>query len=305
LVDQLRAFAADEIDDEAVTAVLGVPSFEVTAGLIGALIEGRADAALATIRSELAAGHDAAILYREVGRILRAMLHVTVDPELADSIPEANRRSIEPLLSTLGVDALTRMLGLWLDQEPMLRGAANRELALEVAALRLARWPTVRRLESWIAGGATPPVSEAPPTPRTDPVPDAGGGGSTAAPSETSEKPETMADALWRDHPRLAGAVSSARIECVDGVVRLIFGPGTEALARYAASDGCRAPLESVRRRIHPETASVDVVIEGGAQDTGETRDDLAVEVENDPGVRLALGVIGGEIVGVRPDRGE
>ena len=82
LVDQLRAFAADSIDDEAVAAVLGVPSFDVTAGLVEALAGGGVAEALRTIRGELAAGHDAAILYQEVGRMLRAMLHLAVDPAL-------------------------------------------------------------------------------------------------------------------------------------------------------------------------------------------------------------------------------
>ncbi|MEJ2582142.1 MAG: hypothetical protein P8127_11005, partial [Acidobacteriota bacterium] len=58
----------------------------------------------------------------------------------------------------LGENALGRMLGLWLDHEALLRGTGNREIALEVACLRLARWPSVRRVEDWLAGsGANDP----------------------------------------------------------------------------------------------------------------------------------------------------
>ena len=56
----------------------------------------------------------------------------------------------------IGGDGLGRMLGLWIEQEAMVRGAANRELALEVASLRLARWPSVRRVEEWLAGTVEP-----------------------------------------------------------------------------------------------------------------------------------------------------
>ncbi len=41
LLDQLRAFAADDVDDEAVASVLGVPPMEVTVQLVEALAAGR------------------------------------------------------------------------------------------------------------------------------------------------------------------------------------------------------------------------------------------------------------------------
>ncbi len=90
------------------------------------------------------------------------MLHLAVDPALepvSPTISAADRDAGRQL----GVDALTRMLGLWLEQEPMLRDAANRELALEVAALRLARWPSIQRVEQWLAGGQAPPAEGSPP----------------------------------------------------------------------------------------------------------------------------------------------
>jgi hypothetical protein len=56
------------------------------------------------------------------------------------------------LACSIGSEALGRMLGLWLEQESLVRSADNRELALEVASLRLARWPSVRLVEEWLAG---------------------------------------------------------------------------------------------------------------------------------------------------------
>lgn len=297
LVDQLRAFAADSIDDTAVAAVLGVPPFEVTAGLVAALTDGRVAEALATIRSEVAAGHDAAIIYQEVGRMLRALLHLALDPGLESTLTDDQRGTIEGAASALGAEALTRMLGLWLEQEPMLRDAANRELALEVAALRLARWPAVQRVEQWLAGGDGPPAGGEP-TPPTS-VESPGGG-----PTPVSARPQTLAEALWTDDPRLAGAVESARVTREDGLVTVTFGPDARASARYAGSKAVRRALEDACEEVYPGVAEIRVEVERTSSPSQDDSDELKDAVESDPGVALARKIIGGEIVAVRPDGG-
>ena len=297
LVDQLRAFAADSIDDEAVATVLGVPSFDVTAGLVEALAGGRVADALATIRSELAAGHDAAILYQEAGRMLRAMLHLAVDPAIDPALTEDLRTKLEPMATELGAEALTRMLGLWLEQEPLLRDATNRELALEVAALRLARWPAVRQVEQWLAGGEGPPTGGRPPSPQTTKKPE-------GSPPPVSAKPATRAGALWTDFPRLAGAVESARVSLDGGVVTVSFSAEAQALAKYAGSEAVRPALESAFRVVYPGASEIGVEVEAAEEQLGTTEDELMAEAENDPGVALARAIIGGQVVAVRPDGG-
>ncbi len=152
LLDQLRAFAADDVDDAAVASVLGVPPIEITARLVEALASGGVADGLALVREQLAEGQDASVLYREVGRVLRSALHLAVDPELAPLMSEDHHALLTNLASSIGSEALGRMLGLWLEQESLVRSADNRELALEVASLRLARWPSVRLVEEWLAG---------------------------------------------------------------------------------------------------------------------------------------------------------
>ncbi len=297
LVDQLRAFAADSIDDEAVAAVLGVPSFDVTAGLVEALAGGRVAEALKTIRGELATGHDAAILYQEVGRMLRAMLHLAVDPALNLALTDDLRSRIEPLASELGADALTRMLGLWLEQEPLLRDAANRELALEVASLRLARWPAIKRVEQWLASGEGPPTGGSPPAPPTSKKP-------AGNPPPVSARPATLAEALWAESPRLAGAVESARVISDDKVVTVSFSADAQALAKYAGSTAVRSTLEEACEAVYPGADKINVEVENGPDRAEESESGLMAAVESDPGVVLARAIIGGEIVAVRPDGG-
>lgn len=299
LVDQLRAFAADEIDDDAVVAVLGVPPFDVTATLVEELSRGEVAAALATIRSELAAGHDAATLYREVGRLLRAMLHLAVDPALEPGLTDDQRERIAEPAAELGTDALTRMLGLWLEQEPLIRDAGNRELALEVAALRLSRWPSIRRVEQWLAGGEVPGAGGSSPA-----APERGTGAAGGATPTAGARPATVAEALWDEHPRLAGAVESAEVVRDGDVVVLRFSADAEALARYAGSDAARRPLRDACRAVFGDCSDVRIEVEPvePAADNGAAG--LRAEVDADPAVAMVRRVIGGEIVAVRRNGG-
>jgi DNA polymerase-3 subunit gamma/tau len=190
LLDQLRAFASDDVDDEAVASVLGVPPMEVTVQLVEALGAGRIADGLALVRNQLAGGQDASVLYREIGRALRAALYLAVDPALAPTVSEAHRQLLLGIAESRGADPLGRMLGLWLEQEALVRGAANRELALEVATLRLARWPSVQRVEEWLAdsgsdlpgsGNAGPSSGAGPKKSSTGPAAASGGTSATAA----------------------------------------------------------------------------------------------------------------------------
>jgi DNA polymerase-3 subunit gamma/tau len=214
LLDQLRAFAADNVDDEAVAVVLGVPPMEVTVRLVEKLAEGRVADGLSLVRDQLAAGQDASVLYHEVGRILRAALYMAVDPELAPPMSKAHRELLAQFANGLGGDSLGRMLGLWIEQEAVVRGAANRELALEVAALRLARWPSVRQVEEWLAGPGTVesgsgPSGSSPPTGTTrssqsSPAASGGGapneaGGDTSPTEGATEKDASLAEEAGSD----------------------------------------------------------------------------------------------------------
>jgi DNA polymerase-3 subunit gamma/tau len=218
LLDQLRAFAADDVDDESVAAVLGVPAMEVTAQLVGDLVEGRIADALGLLRDQLARGQDASVLYREVGRALRATLYLAVAPELGPAISDAHRALLEPIAGAQGADPLSRMLGVWLEQESLVRDAGNRELALEVAALRLARWPSVRAVEEWLSGpGSVVPTggrgsapSEAPQDGGAEPRGSQASGGNEA--STAPARPENDRKKLFEEAGTDPGVVLATRI---------------------------------------------------------------------------------------------
>jgi hypothetical protein len=129
-------------------------------------------------------------------------VYLAVDSDLAPVMSDEHRSLLENVAQSVGSDALGRMLGLWLEQESLVRGAGNRELALEVASLRLARWPSVQRVEEWLAGDGAidggpssgPGRAGSPPTGDTPPTSQAGsdtGKGASTKGAETDRGEET------------------------------------------------------------------------------------------------------------------
>jgi len=307
LLDQLRAFAEDRIDDDAVATVLGVPRFEIVMELVATLADGRAGDALEIIRGVLSGGHDATVLFQEVGRVLRWLAHLAADPGFEPALNDDQIARLSEFAGHLGADALIRMLGLWLDQESMVRDAANRELAVEVAALRLTRWPTVQRLEQMLArdagvahpsGGLPPASGQAAPVaggPAT--APETGGGPPSSARSR-------LARPLWDDSPQLAGAVESAEVRLEGSAVILRFPASAQPLARFVSSEDARQRLMAACQSVFGS----DKVLRMEGPEGSEAEPDgpalLEKEAHEDPGVQLAKRILGGEIVAVRPDRG-
>jgi DNA polymerase-3 subunit gamma/tau len=275
LVDQLRAFSGDAVDEDAVATVLGVPRFEQMTRLVEALASGRTADGLAVLRDELRSGHDATALYHEAGRVLRSLLHLAIDPTLVGELTEEQRAELSPLALSIEVTPLTRMVGLWLEHETLLRNAANRELALEVACLRLSRWPAVREIESLIA--------------------DRSPGGAEPGPGPGSRRP--------------AGATGSSRTSAAAPVRR---PPATTATPRRAAEPAApstattpEAPLVSEAPEAvesAPSDGAPTPVADAPDRPDGDDATTPEAMADADPGLALAIQVLGGELVSIRPD---
>ena len=309
LLDQLRAFSGDRIDADATASVLGVPRFEQTLVVIGALSEGNASDALRALADELAAGRDATVLFHELGRTLRTLLHQALGTELESLSPD-HAAIARPLAERLGTDALTRMLSLWIDQEPLLLSTRHRELALEVAALRLSRWPSVQRIEAFLAGGeVNPPTAASGGGPTTTPSSETGGPTSSAAGNQAdveaaanSNHPPGSPGAVLartltdRRLHRLSAAVDHAQCEVGDdGTLFLSFSPEDRALAEHAR--GAHAQL------VGAATQALDVqAVELTVPDEPTRPDDELLQLATgDPDVGLVQRIIGGEIESVSP----
>jgi DNA polymerase-3 subunit gamma/tau len=304
LLDQLRAFASDHIDEEAVGSVLGVPRFEQVAELVAHLVEGRAAEGMAILKDQLKSGHDATVIFQETGRFLSTLLQVAVEPSQIDDLERKQLELVEGLASRLGLTGLTRMLGLWVEQERLLRDAANRELALQVACLRLGRWPAVRQMEALLEGSEPPPsVDDGKRRGRGVSGPPKAVKKACDARCQISPNEALRAD-LWEHAPQLAGAMENAAVEQHGENLVIRLSERNQQLATFLDSPQSHERLLDVGRRHFPRVARVCVEAEQSVH-TPSVTTDLQHEAENDPTVALVQQILGGEIVHVEADRDE
>ncbi len=297
MIDQMRGFSADSIDADAVAEVLGVPRFEVVIDLISALAGGDGMTGLGMLRSELRAGHDAWVLYQEVGRVLRVVLHLAVNADVAEDLPDEQHQQALEVAENLGAAAVTRMAGLWLEHEAMVGSADNRELALDVACMRLARWPAVQRVEALLAGEASPagggqgrlPGSQEPVVPT-----DSGAHGAASPGGRLSS-------ALWTGgRRRLAGVVEGSTVRLSDDEIVLIFSTQAKSLAVFAREN--IDELEASCREVFGPSFRLTIEVEGGGPPDQKDDDLLKQEALRDPGIILVQKVLGGNVISAAPD---
>jgi DNA polymerase-3 subunit gamma/tau len=301
LLDQLRAFSAGDVDEEAVATVLGVPPLEAMERLVRCLAAGDAGQALGLLRVELGAGRDPSVLYQETGRLLRNLIQLALTPDSDSEYTADQQASLAAFAADLGAGPLVRMLGLWVDHELLLKGSGNRELALEVACLRLARWPAVQRVEALLDGRVELPAATGGGGSEGSGSPSTGGGDSSSHPAGSPG--DRLVKGLWDDSPRVAGAVDVAAVRVAEDELVLSFAADHRSLARFLDRGEGRTALETAAARLLPAIARIRLEVAGLEVDRQDDRSPLEREAAADPGVALALSVIGGQIVDVRPDR--
>lgn len=297
MIDQMRGFSADAIDADAVAEVLGVPRFEVVVDLISALAGGDGTTGLGMLRSELRAGHDAWVLYQEVGRVLRLLLHLAVNADVAEDLPDEQRQQASEVAEALGAAALTRMAGLWLEHEALVGSADNRELALDVACLRMARWPAVQRVEALLAGKSPQAIGGQGQVSGPEGPVSTSGGGAHASASPGGR----LSSALWAGGcRRLVGAVEGAEVRLSGDEIVMAFPTQAKSLAVFAREN--REEFEVSCRQVFGPSARLTIEVEGGFAAADEGDDPLMRAALEDPGVVLVRKVLGGEVISAVPD---
>ena len=181
-LDQVIAFTGATITGDDVATVLGLVGRDLLLDIVEAVADENAPAAFAHAARAVEMGFDLRAVCRELSRVVRDLLVVSVDatrlndPEIAG---EGERERLKSLAARYSREDLLRAFDLLTKAEADIRGAAQPRYHLEMALLR---WIYLRKLtpiEDLIAGavGAAPerpaPSNRAsvaaPPRPAPDP----------------------------------------------------------------------------------------------------------------------------------------
>ena len=155
-LDQLIAFAADErITTESVATVLGLVSRDLLFNIMEAVADENPAAMFKLAGRAVEAGYDLRLLCRELARLNRDLLVVSIDKTRLDDpdiAPEGDRERLTQLASRFSREDLMRAFDLLTRAEGEIRAAAEPRYSLEMA---LVRWVHTRRLvplEDLLAG---------------------------------------------------------------------------------------------------------------------------------------------------------
>jgi DNA polymerase III subunit gamma/tau len=145
-LDQVVGFAGQTIDTESVSAVLGLVRRELVFSIVDAIAEENAPGIFELTAQAVDAGYDLRSVCRELTRVVRDLLVVSIDatrltdPEIA---AEGERDRLKALAGRFSREDFMRAFDVLAKADTELRGSAQPRFHLEMALLR---WLHLRKL---------------------------------------------------------------------------------------------------------------------------------------------------------------
>ena len=287
-LDQVIAFTGDTVTVDDVATVLGLVGRDLLLDAVQAVADEDAPAAFALTARAVEMGYDLRAVCRELSRVVRDLLVLSVDPSRItdpEIAGEGERDRVKALAARFSREDLLRAFDVLTKAETDIRAAAQPRHHLEMALLR---WIYLRKLvpiEDLIAGAGqarpTPRAEQAPPPrPTASPPPPPTRVGvelarpDLARPETSAAAPRSVKDALLNEIRRQKGSfynmvVAQARtIELNDDRIVFTFSPSQKWLADQVGQN--RAWLESIAQQASGRKFAVSGVVAEVAPPSGE-----------------------------------
>ena len=144
-LDQVLAFSGSTVSVDDVTTVLGLVGRDLLFDLIDAVADEDGPRAFALADRAVESGHDLKLVCRELTRVVRDIMMVTVDPERSGDgeLAEGERARLATLAGRFSREDLMRAFDLLAKTEQDIRLAAHPRYHFEMAMLK---WMHLRRL---------------------------------------------------------------------------------------------------------------------------------------------------------------
>ena len=144
-LDQVIAFAGQTMTEEDVATVLGLVGRDLLIDLIDAVVEEDGPNAFALADRAVESGHDLRLVCRELSRVVRDMMVLSVDPSRAGDgeLGEGERERLTALARRFSREDLMRAFDLLSKAEQEIRTAAHPRYYFEMVLLR---WMHLRKL---------------------------------------------------------------------------------------------------------------------------------------------------------------
>jgi DNA polymerase-3 subunit gamma/tau len=167
-LDQVIAFTGPALTTEDVSTVLGLVGRDLLLDAVQAVADEDAAAAFALTTRAVEAGYDLRAVCRELSRVVRDLLVLSVDPSrITDQeiAGEQERDRIQDLVGRFSREDLLRAFDVLTKAETDIRTASQPRHHLEMALLRWIYLRKITPIEDLIAGAATAPTASVPKPP--------------------------------------------------------------------------------------------------------------------------------------------
>jgi DNA polymerase-3 subunit gamma/tau len=337
LLDQLATFGSGTITDEDAVRLLGGLDTALFQRLLEAILGGDGQAVSRAVRRIEDEGWDPRNVYGQFLSFCRDALHLAMggDPEGID-LPAEEAQVLAGMAREAGYENVLRLLHQLLGSETLVRRSESGALSVEIAWLRAAELPKLRRIEEILAGNlgtapAPPPRSPQPaarpaPAPRPQPVPapQAPAPRPVAAPAPTPPAPPTpipapppppappaidgdpvqaFLDEVSRRKQPLAAHLSEAEeITFVDGRLTIARMPGDTWLESRLQQAGNRQVIEESLAAVWGAGIAWRTVQGDGHQSRQKAEEQTRQAVEaaagliENPTVQTVLDIFGGKV---------
>src|SRR5688572_25203050 len=200
-LDQVMAFAGRTIGVDDVSTVLGLVGRDLLFDLIEAVVDEDGARAFALADRAVESGHDLRLVCRELARVARDMMVLSVDPSRAGDgdLAPAERERLTALSRRFSREDLMRAFDLLAKAEQDIRTASHPRYHFEMVLLRWIHLRKMVPLTDLLLGGASGPSSKAAIAPASRP--------SLASPAKPSLAPPAAKPA---SPPGARAAVSPA-----------------------------------------------------------------------------------------------
>jgi DNA polymerase-3 subunit gamma/tau len=144
-LDQVIAFAGQTLTEEDVATVLGLVGRDLLIDLVDAVVEEDGPKAFALADRAVESGHDLKLVCRELSRVVRDMMLLSIDPARAGDgeLGDGERERLTALGSRFSREDLMRAFDLLSKAEQEIRLAAHPRYYFEMVLLR---WMHLRKL---------------------------------------------------------------------------------------------------------------------------------------------------------------
>ena len=156
LLDQLATFGSGTITDEDAVRLLGGLDTALFQRLLEAILGGDGQGVSRAVRRIEDEGWDPRSVYGQFLSFCRDALHLAMggDPDGVD-LPAEESQVLAGMAKEAGYENVLRLLHQLLNSETMVRRSESGALAVEIAWLRAAELPKLRRVEEILAGGSS------------------------------------------------------------------------------------------------------------------------------------------------------